>query len=78
MAETTEIAKTTETTGKKRVQPELKPCPFCGGEAHRMTTECGGFGTNESGVISCSKCGARGPESIISWQAIYEGWNKRV
>ena len=41
---------------------ELKPCPFCGGEAQiRQNDVCGGFGMYITKYfVMCAKCGARG------------------
>ena len=50
---------------------ELKPCPFCGGEAEL-------FGTTESGIfyVECLNCDVNGnfdmPEEAIA------AWNRRV
>lgn len=59
---------------------ELKPCPFCGGEArlrafrtyiqskHRM---------GEKYYIECCECGLNAPNFINKEEAI-EAWNRRV
>ena len=45
---------------------ELKPCPFCGGEAKMWSeTECYGHGDYaENTAVVCSKCGASGPKVV--------------
>lgn len=59
--------------GKK--MSDLKPCPFCGGEATHDTNG------SEIWVI-CKKCGARCAGSFFSGkkgvQIVNERWNKRV
>lgn len=44
---------------------ELKPCPFCGGEAYltnAVTVEAVGNGCRDTDIVfvECSTCGARG------------------
>ena len=52
---------------------ELKPCPFCGGEAV--------YDNNGAGIeaIDCVDCGAK-VEGLIGTMGdnVYELWNKRV
>jgi len=57
---------------------KLMPCPFCGGKGYRKILECGGFDSIEEGCIACSKCGAQGGSSTVSWSEIRENWNKRA
>lgn len=54
----------------------LKPCPFCGGEAI-MTKRYNRF--SEWWLISCKKChiSQTGSEFEFSFEAI-EAWNRRV
>lgn len=55
---------------------ELKPCPFCGGEAHLIEYSVIGFPV-EYGV-KCEKCSAMTyPKWITAMQAV-EAWNRRV
>ena len=51
---------------------ELKPCPFCGGEA-----EFEYYWWQETVVIKCPKCGASSEPQFYENEAI-EAWNKRV
>lgn len=50
---------------------ELKPCPFCGGEARLERIP------NRSFIVRCPKCGAKTP--YWSWSAAaIKTWNKRA
>lgn len=55
---------------------ELKPCPFCGGEAicydYAPT-----WATTHKWVVECSICGANIPLYKIKEEAI-EAWNRRT
>ena len=52
--------------------PELKPCPFCGGEA-----EIERMGTHRvSMIITCSDCGCS-VESGETWIDEHSRWNQR-
>lgn len=51
---------------------ELKPCPFCGGEA-----EFEYYWWQETVVIKCPKCGASSEPQFYENEAI-EAWNKRA
>lgn len=56
----------------RRVMPELKPCPFCGGKAIYVRDHCD--------YVHCSKCDATGPGAHIvggenKW---VEAWNTRT
>ena len=56
--------------GDASEEPELKPCPFCGGEAVGM---CGGV----QQYVRCYCCNTEGPTCDTKQEAI-EAWNRRV
>ena len=70
------------------MQNELKPCPFCNGEAKLLQTrECWGMGMFDyEWYVECSQCGVKGKEAsefhnktkeeCIS--EVTEKWNRRV
>ena len=45
------------------MEPELKPCPFCGASVETDRWEVGNFGDEDAGVI-CRSCGATHSESV--------------
>lgn len=59
--------------------PELKPCPFCGGEAHLFV--------NDGVRVLCPKCGATSKILVDGMaakgvagnatKAVIEAWNRR-
>lgn len=60
----------------KPINDELKPCPFCGGEAEKDTwVECNSCDSN-CDTVSCSECGARVCRNIESNAT--ELWMRRV
>lgn len=66
---------------KQPKKPELKPCPFCGGEAERKEdTACMGHGdfcTYQ--IIQCKECGARVTGGYYGENDnTVEKWNRRV
>lgn len=50
---------------------ELKPCPFCGGEAEYRD------GSSTTPYIRCNKCGGR-TLSSYNREKLAEAWNKRA
>ena len=54
----------------KEVKPELKPCPFCGGEKLRHLTSWG------NPVVVCKSCHVEGPVADTKKFA-NKAWNKR-
>lgn len=53
--------------------PDLKPCPFCGGNAEVFIDATKYYGC----FVSCLKCGARTPNNHIEAIAV-SIWNRRV
>lgn len=53
-------------------QTELKPCPFCGGEA-----DCGSFHGVAFFYVQCSCCG-NGTKMYATAKAAAEKWNTRT
>lgn len=54
---------------------ELKPCPFCGGNAKLMTYKTPTFG--EVFYVACRVCGNETKVKLADEEAI-EAWNRRV
>lgn len=55
---------------------KIKPCPFCGNEAHLY------HHSDISSYVKCDKCGATKPEIIISFSYSSDelaiiSWNER-
>ena len=55
---------------------ELKPCPFCGGQAIRLL-DVDDYTSEEYDAIHCVKCKAK-TKYYGSWQEAIEAWNRRV
>ncbi len=55
-------------------EPELKPCPFCGGEANAFTLS-GDYYTSQQ--VCCEGCSACGPAEDTCRTAI-DAWNRRT
>lgn len=58
---------------------ELKPCPFCGGNAI-LDHDCAGFGAS---YIRCERCGLESVHFIKSFEIASDEqaikyWNRRV
>jgi len=59
----------------------IKPCPFCGGEAEMDTTTKiikGGKARHEIFWVKCSECGARVPRYNRTAEEAIKIWNTRV
>ena len=56
-------------TIKPDTLPDMKPCPFCGGEAEIMNAP--------ESWVQCTQCGAAGPMHSRHLTAVLE-WNNRV
>ena len=61
---------------------ELKPCPFCWGEAELMTYY---DLPQDMEIVACKRCGARGPEYIHDGEMLIvqrdlaaAAWNRRA
>ena len=66
---------------RRSKKPELKPCPFCGGEAERKEdTACMGHGDFCTyKIIQCKECGARVTGGYYGEKDdTEEKWNRRV
>ena len=58
---------------------ELKPCPFCGGEAERFTIEEeDGHGNKGGDVITCTRCQASSHVEFGRKENLMDRWNSRV
>lgn len=55
---------------------ELKPCPFCGGEAEEISSHASLFNTRNCWAIRCKSCGANGGAAWHPKKAA-ENWNTR-
>ena len=53
-------------------ESDLKPCPFCGGEARKVYKS-----TGQTTHIECAKCKAQFPKSTMN-NRYDEAWNARV
>lgn len=61
------------------VTPELKPCPFCGGEAQRFTLTEEDEPMNAGGdVITCTKCQASSHVEFGRKENLVSRWNTRT
>lgn len=57
---------------------ELKPCPFCGGEAQRFTLPEDEFGNGGGDVITCSRCQASSHVEFGRKENLVDRWNHRA
>ena len=54
---------------------ELKPCPFCGGEAIFMTSRINDI---VRCFATCTVCGCETPRIYRTWEQLKEVWNRRA
>ena len=57
---------------------DLRPCPFCGGEASRVDCEDEGDDNFGGSFICCTECEASGPVVFGYKETLYSSWNERV
>ena len=57
-------------------EKKLLPCPFCGGEAKRITLE--DEGNSGGDVIACTKCDACSMVVFGEKEYLHDAWNRRV
>jgi Lar family restriction alleviation protein len=55
------------------VEPNLKPCPFCGGKAEIQRMGTG----RQSMIIECVECGCS-LETGETWIDEHSSWNQRI
>ena len=56
---------------------ELKPCPFCGGEARRLDLTEKGWEGKGGVVIECTNCGVSTSIEFGYNQHLIDRWNRR-
>ena len=54
--------RTGETTDEGDRMSDLKPCPFCGGEAKMVSWRLQGADHMQCGYVHCTKCNAKGDD----------------
>ena len=58
---------------------ELKPCPFCGGKAQRITiTDEAEFANVGGDIITCTKCDCSTRVFFGEKEGIEDAWNRRI
>lgn len=56
---------------------ELKPCPFCGGEA-RVIPQPNYTDNRCKYFVTCTNCGIETPRTARTGEKAIEAWNRRV
>jgi len=56
--------------------PNLKPCPFCGGEAFIIEHKF--YKLNSAFGVRCNECGSESRQFFDSPNEAAEAWNRRV
>lgn len=69
------VALAVEIQPDKWLKPELKACPFCGGEGKLTPGRVPVLGSVY--LVECSECGAKGPHGVLEEYAMGK-WNDRV
>lgn len=59
---------------KNSESPELKPCPFCGGEAEKVSRFMMGY---IGDGVKCKRCFSETPKHLVEQDAISR-WNRRI
>lgn len=60
------------TSRRRKMMTELKPCPFCGGEANYQGFELNNY------CVYCRKCGTSTRKYYASKDEARDAWNRRV
>ena len=61
-----------------QTMPELKPCPFCGGEAERIDFGPGDAENAGGSCIACKRCQSSGPVEFGYKENFISNWNRRA
>ena len=64
--------------GQAGTMPELKPCPFCGGEAERIDFGPGDAENAGGSCIACKRCQSSGPVEFGYKENFISNWNRRA
>lgn len=76
-----ELKKDNSFVRKMAREPELKPCPFCGGEAEIVGHYIKGVPNNYQYFVRCKRCKARPTLYGFNFkkkEKAIEAWNRRV
>ena len=63
----------------EKIENKLKPCPFCGGEAHTAIEDCYGY-YGDDWLVFCDECSLQFgfTKQFETEEEAIEAWNKRV